>query len=189
MLEKHNRIVGGGRVANVGVGGYLLGGGMSIFQGRHGFAFDSVVGYEVVLADGAIVTATSEQHLDLFQALKGGGNNFGIVTRFTIKTYPIKGPVWGGVALKGADVAPAAAQALEEFTTNASNDPDSTMILVVCHQPPYGGDGVLTLTFNAAGVEKPKAFSKFMEFPDAFSSYKSGKIQELLPFSELPLDH
>lgn len=162
---------------------------MSIFQGRHGFAFDNVVGYEVALANGTVITATSVEHPDLFRALKGGSNNFGIVTRFTMKTYPIEGPVWGGVALKGASVAPAAAQALEEFTANARNDPDSTIILVVCHQPPYGGDGVLTLTFNAAGVEKPKAFSKFMEFPEAFSSYKRGKIQELLPFSELPLDN
>ena len=188
-LEKHHRTVGGGRVANVGVGGYLLGGGISILQGRHGFAFDNVVSYVVALANGTIVVATSNEHPELFRALKGGGNNFGIVTRFTMKTYPIKGPVWGGMALKSADVALAAAQDLEEFTANAGNDPDSTMILVACHPPLHGGDGALMVTFNAAGVEKPKAFSKFLDYPDAFSSYKSGKMQELLPFSELPLDH
>lgn len=181
--------MGGGRVGSVGVGGYLLGGGMSIYQGRHGFACDNLVACQVALANGTIITADSNQHQHLFQALKGGGNNFGIVTRFTMKTYPIQGPVWGGVALKTADVAPAASQALQDFTSNAANDPDSTVILVACHQPAYGGHGLLALCFNAAGVEKPKAFSQFAEFPEAFSSYKTGKIQDLLPFSELPLEH
>lgn len=100
---------------------------MSIFQGHQGFAFSSVVGYQVALANGTVVTATAGQHPDLFVALKGGGSNFGIVTRFTMKTFPIKGPVWGGVAMKSADVAPAAAQAFEKFTANTKNDPDTTI--------------------------------------------------------------
>ena len=49
---------------------------------------DQVVNYRVVLADGRIVDANQETHQDLFRALKGGGNNFGIVTRFDMVTFP-----------------------------------------------------------------------------------------------------
>lgn len=188
-LEKHNRIAVGARVANVGVGGYLLGGGISIYLGRYGFACDNIVSCEIALANGTVVTASSEQHPDLFRVLKGGGNNFGIVTRFTVKTFPIQSPVWGGVALKSADVAPDAAKVLQDFTSNVANDPDSTVILGAGYQPAHGGDAVLALCFNAAGVEKPAAFSGFDELPDVFSKYHRGKAQELLPFAEMPLDH
>ncbi|KAI0535063.1 FAD-binding domain-containing protein [Xylaria digitata] len=75
----------GGRDGDVGVGGFLLGGGNSYYSGRHGFGCDSVVNYEVVLADGSIINANEGENPDLWQALKGGGNNFGIVTRFDVK--------------------------------------------------------------------------------------------------------
>lgn len=162
---------------------------MSILQGRHGFACDNVVGYEVALADGSVVMATSEEHSELYLALKGGGNNFGIVTRFVMKVYPIPGSIWGGMSLRHASVASVAAEALEDFTRNASSDPDSTIILVACHLPLYGGDSLLALTFNTGGVEKPECFERLWELPELFSEYKNGRMQELLPFAELPLDN
>ncbi|KAH9208945.1 hypothetical protein DL95DRAFT_478805 [Leptodontidium sp. 2 PMI_412] len=80
-------VVLGGRVGLVGVPGLLLGGGISFYSNQHGFASDNVVAFEVVLASGLIVTATSKSYSDLFWALKGGANSFGIVTRFDILTY------------------------------------------------------------------------------------------------------
>lgn len=56
---------------------------------------DQVVNYEVVLADGSIVNANEETNSDLFRVLKGGGNNFGIVTRFDMTTLPFKS-IWDG---------------------------------------------------------------------------------------------
>lgn len=184
-LEKYGRVVAGGRVDCVGVGGLLLGSGLSFYSGRDGFACDSVVAYEVVLADGSIVTAKVGEHEDLFHVLKGGSNNFGIVTRFVMKTRPI-GSVWGGVALRPADSLPAAAKVLEGFTANAEEDPDSTIIFVAAHQPKFGGDVVMTLCFNAAGVEKPKAFDGFFSLPEIFSDYKAGKVTDITPYSALP---
>lgn len=186
-LEKHQCVVGGGRVGSVGVGGYVLGGGLSIYTGRHGFACDNVVAFEVALADGRLITASGHEHEDLFRALKGGGNNFGIVTRFTMKTIP-SGPVWGGVSLKPRDVLPKASQAFDDFIANAPNDPDSTIILVAANQPKFGGELIMTVAFNAAGIEKPKAFDQFMSLPETFSQYQKGKMQDLLSFSELPRD-
>ncbi|PMD56688.1 FAD binding domain-containing protein [Hyaloscypha bicolor E] len=86
-LEPYGLVALGGRVGIVGVPGLLLGGGISFYSNQHGFASDNVVAYEVVLASGKIVTATSTQYSDLFWALKGGGNSFGIVTRFDLLTY------------------------------------------------------------------------------------------------------
>lgn len=86
-LEPYGLVALGGRVGNVGVPGLLLGGGISFYSNQYGFAADNVVAYEVVLAGGQVVTATATQHSDLYWALKGGGNSFGIVTRFDLSTY------------------------------------------------------------------------------------------------------
>jgi FAD/FMN-containing dehydrogenase len=87
-LETHGRLVAGARNGKVGVGGLPLDGGLTFFIGQRGFACDDVVSYEVVLADGRIITAdASNDHKDLFIALKGGSGNFGIVTNFKMQTF------------------------------------------------------------------------------------------------------
>ncbi|PMD44738.1 FAD binding domain-containing protein [Hyaloscypha variabilis F] len=85
----------GGRSADVGVGGFILGGGISHLSRRYGWAMDNVKNFEVVLANGSIANINLDSAPDLFWALRGGGNNFGIVTRFDLQTYP-QGPGWGG---------------------------------------------------------------------------------------------
>ncbi|KAF3765409.1 FAD binding domain-containing protein [Cryphonectria parasitica EP155] len=85
-LGEHELTVLAGRGATIGIGGFTLGGGISFFSSRHGLACDNVVSFEVVTARGEIVTASPTQHPDLFWALRGGGNNFGIVTSFEVET-------------------------------------------------------------------------------------------------------
>ncbi|KAI0379083.1 hypothetical protein F5Y04DRAFT_290559 [Hypomontagnella monticulosa] len=88
-LEENNLSAIGGRDVAVGVAGFLLGGGYSAFPNLHGTGVDGVRGFEVVLADSTIVTANAETNIELYRALKGGGSNFGIVTRFDISVYPL----------------------------------------------------------------------------------------------------
>lgn len=88
----------GGRVATVGVGGLVTGGGVSFFSGRYGLVCDNVINYELVLPYGKVVNVNSSSSPDLFKALKGGSNNFGVVTRFNIRTFE-SGPFWGGEVL------------------------------------------------------------------------------------------
>ncbi|KAH9906181.1 hypothetical protein F4778DRAFT_769352 [Xylariomycetidae sp. FL2044] len=88
FLQKRNVMVAGGREGLVGVGGLLTGGGKTYYTCRVGFACDQVVNYEIVLADGTITTASESVNPDLFRVLKGGSSNFGIVTRFDMKTFP-----------------------------------------------------------------------------------------------------
>ncbi|KAH7403898.1 hypothetical protein BKA64DRAFT_573975, partial [Cadophora sp. MPI-SDFR-AT-0126] len=87
-LEPESVLVTSGRDGSVGVGGFILGGGNSWYTARTGFACDSVVNFEVVLASGEIVNANSSSNSDLWRALKGGGSNFGIVTRFDVQAFP-----------------------------------------------------------------------------------------------------
>lgn len=69
----------GGRVGIVGVGGFMLGGGLSYHSNQYGLAMDNVKSFEVVLASGRVVKASSSQNPDLYQALRGGAANFGKV--------------------------------------------------------------------------------------------------------------
>jgi FAD/FMN-containing dehydrogenase len=85
----------GGRVSGIGVGGLTLGGGISFLSGRHGWACDGVRNYELVSASGDILDVNYTSYPDLYWALRGGGNNFGIVTRFDLETFP-QGQMWGG---------------------------------------------------------------------------------------------
>lgn len=66
---------------------------MSFFNNRHGWSCDNVIAFELILPNSTIVRISSTSHPDLFFALRGGGNNFGIVTHFTLDTFP-QGPVW-----------------------------------------------------------------------------------------------
>jgi FAD/FMN-containing dehydrogenase len=73
----------------IGVPGLSLIGGFHYFNNKYGYAMDNVLSYDVVLGNGTQITVHKHSHSDLFWALKGGANNFGIVTKFTLKTYDV----------------------------------------------------------------------------------------------------
>ncbi|KAL4804945.1 hypothetical protein BDV18DRAFT_161344 [Aspergillus unguis] len=87
-LENDGLSVIGGRDPAVGMG-LVLGGGYGAVPNLYGTPADNVDNFEIILADGRIVNANLTENPDLYQALKGGGSNFGIVTRFDLKTYPL----------------------------------------------------------------------------------------------------
>ncbi|KAH9071148.1 FAD dependent oxidoreductase [Lactarius deliciosus] len=84
----------GGRVPGVGVAGLTLGGGFSYKSNEYGLSIDNVVSYDLVLPNGTITSVTPND-TDLWFGLRGGMNNFGIVTKFVVKSYP-QGKIWGG---------------------------------------------------------------------------------------------
>lgn len=118
-------MVAGGRERDVAVAGFLLGGGTSLYTCRWGFGCDQVVNFEVVLADGRIIQANRHQHDDLFKVLKGGGNNFGIVTRFDMQAFPASpNGIWDAVVTYPAEATEDVLAAHLDFTKglNVEND-------------------------------------------------------------------
>ncbi len=101
---------------------------MSFFSGQHGFACDNVENYEVVLADGKIKDINQKSNPDLYFALRGGGNNFGIVTRFDLDTYE-QGLLWGGIQVFPSTLNASVNKAFEDFNANHEKDPKSALIL------------------------------------------------------------
>ncbi|KAJ7250653.1 hypothetical protein C8J57DRAFT_677911 [Mycena rebaudengoi] len=112
----------GGRTSGVGVGGLLLGGGISFLSAEHGFASDNVLNYEIVLADGSIVNANAHSNKDLYIALKYGSTNYGVVTRFDVTAFPL-GKVWGGSLFFNKSDGFALLETLKDFSNQLSKDP------------------------------------------------------------------
>jgi len=117
-------------MAPVGVPGLILGGGISHFASKRGWACDNVASFELVTASGIAINVSATSYSDLYWALRGGGNNFGIVTNFKLDAFPL-GQMWGGQRVYLEDAYPAVLDAIHQFTVSGSvKDEDAAQIVV-----------------------------------------------------------
>ncbi|KAG1744277.1 FAD dependent oxidoreductase [Suillus lakei] len=94
-LDQYGVTVVGAKTTGVGVGGIVLGGGYNYLSNQYGLSVDNVVAFELVMPNGTVTNITSSSSPDLFYGLRGGFNNFGIVTTVTMKAI-VQSEVWGG---------------------------------------------------------------------------------------------
>jgi FAD/FMN-containing dehydrogenase len=130
-LHERGLAVGFGDTASVGIGGLTLGGGVGYLVRKHGLTIDDLLAAEVVTADGRLLRADAEQHPDLYWAIRGGGGNFGIATRFHYRLHLLE-TVTGGML-----VLPATAEVIAGFVEAAEAAPDElSTIANVMSAPP-----------------------------------------------------
>src|SRR5512139_563300 len=94
----HGLATGFGDTGSVGIGGITLGGGVGYLTRQHGLTIDSLLAADVVTADGQLLRVDAENHPDLFWAIRGGGGNFGVATRFKIQLHPVD-TIVGGILI------------------------------------------------------------------------------------------
>ncbi|MBE7500524.1 MAG: FAD-binding oxidoreductase [Verrucomicrobiales bacterium] len=110
-----------GIISTTGVAGLTLGGGHGYLTRKYGLTIDNLIGAEVVLADGRVVTASASEHDDLFWALRGGGGNFGVVTSFRFRAQPV-GEVYAGPTLWPVERAAEVLRWYDDFMRQAPDD-------------------------------------------------------------------
>lgn len=128
---EHGLATGFGDTGSVGIGGITLGGGVGFLSRKHGLTIDSLLAAELVTADGSIVQASATQNPDLFWAVRGGGGNFGVATKFKFRLHDVPQIVGGLLVL------PATADVIAGFVAEAEAAPDElSTIAAVMPAPP-----------------------------------------------------
>ena len=117
-VAEHGLATGFGDTGSVGIGGITLGGGIGYLVRKHGLTIDALLAADVVTADGKLLRVDADNHPDLFWAIRGGGGNFGVATRFQFRLQELSSFVGGMLML------PATAEVIAGFIELAQAAPD-----------------------------------------------------------------
>ena len=165
-ISQYNLAVVGGRYSPVGVPGLLLGGGINYFGSQYGWASNMVANFEVVLANSSIVDANAETNPDLYWALKGGSSNFGIITRFDLKTFPVT-TIYGGTTIYEPDYVDEYLSAIAEYATPGGGSDDILGSINPSLQidPSTGIFTISSISSHVGPEPNPAAFANFTRIP------------------------
>ena len=127
----HGLATGFGDTGSVGIGGLTVGGGIGFLLRKHGMTIDDLLAAEIVTADGRVLQVDEETHPDLFWAIRGGGGNFGVATRFRFRLHDVPSIVGGILML------PATPEVITSFIAESEAAPEElTTIANVMRTPP-----------------------------------------------------
>ena len=181
---EHGLVTGFGDTASVGIGGITLGGGVGFLVRAQGLTIDSLLGAEVVTADGEIRTIDADHEPDLFWAIRGGGGNFGVVTRFHYRLHPLEQIVGGILFL------PATPETVRRFLDEAQGAPEEVSTIAnVMPAPPmpfipeehHGKPAIMAFIVHAGGGEAgERAVAPFRAIADPIADMVGPK-----PYAEI----
>jgi FAD/FMN-containing dehydrogenase len=155
--DAHGLATGFGDTGSVGIGGLTLGGGVGYLARKHGLTIDDLLAADIVTADGELLRVDAASHPDLFWAIRGGGGNFGVATRFRFRLHPV-GTIVGGMMML-----PASPDVIQSFIALAEAAPDElSTIANVMPAPPmpfvpaehHGKLVILAMLCYAGAVEE-----------------------------------
>ncbi|KAI0260050.1 FAD dependent oxidoreductase [Gloeopeniophorella convolvens] len=167
----------GGRIPSVGFAGVLLGGGYSFLTNQYGLAIDNIEAFELVFPNGTTTSVTSE-NTDLWYGLRGGFNNFGIVTRFTLKLLP-QGQIWTSIIIYAPDQLAAVNAALVKYQQHRDEDIKAAVAGTAAYSPEGASqsivESIMILYYN--GPSPPAGvFDEFLSIPATQSTTSTGSF-------------
>jgi FAD/FMN-containing dehydrogenase len=115
----------GGVVSTTGIAGLTLGGGLGWLRSKYGLCCDNLISVDIVTAGGELCTASAEENSELFWAVRGGGGNFGVVTSFEYRLYPVGPTVMMCVVMYPLEAAPTVLPAWRDFVANTPDEVSS----------------------------------------------------------------
>jgi hypothetical protein len=154
-------------VAGVGVSGLTLAGGISYFGPRYGWACNQAISFEVALADGSIVMANSQENADLWKGLRGGANNFGIMTRIDIVTFK-QSPLCSILSIRPTTILDQQASIYGKLMTPENYDENASFLTGwICSAAAGGKFAIHQLVYTEPvnGTETPPFYGDVLDLP------------------------
>ena len=180
----HGLGTGFGDTGSVGIGGITLGGGIGYLVRKHGLTIDDLLAADVVTADGRLLRVDPETHPDLFWAIRGGGGNFGVATRFRFRLHEV------GTVVGGTLILPATPEVIASFIAEAEAAPEELPTIAnVMPAPPmpfvpeehHGELVVFALLMHAGAVEAgERAVAPFRALATPIAD-----LVKLMPYPEI----
>jgi len=155
-VAEYGLAVVGGTVNHTGIGGLTLGGGYGWLSGSYGLVVDNLLKVVMVLADGKIVTASEDENPELFWAIRGAGQCFGVAVEFTYQAHEQKNLVWAGQMIFPAETV----DAVVDFSNHlaAVTNGDCGLVVGVGAPPPLNGDlGIIVVVFYNGPKQQAEA--------------------------------
>jgi FAD/FMN-containing dehydrogenase len=145
--------------STTGIAGLTLGGGFGWLSRKYGMTVDNLESAEVVTAAGEVVRTSATEQPDLFWALRGGGGNYGVVTRFEFRLHPVGPDVLSGLIVYPISEAKSVLQQYRDFMASAPEELNVWTVMRAAPPLPFlpasvHGQGMIALALIYAGDPK-----------------------------------